>query len=997
LSSSGQNLDDILKRLDNEKFFLDQGLKIKKRRGKSWPCECPFCGDQDHFAFDPQKGMGHCFKCMGEGEGVNAVSFYARKNNCSNGEAVKVIKQYIGIPEDEGKPPRAARKPGNGKSSANNKKGDATHKTGTSNNKKGSSTTPPPPSSPPTDVPSSPAKMHIYERLVQMTHLTPEHREELHKKRGFSDEIVDLLRFRSGGDYIVDIVEQKLKLEYTDDELTASGILVETNGTRIINDQLLADKKTGAARVLIPYLDEAGLTYHLRPHKLGFKGIPVEPYCRLLLKNWPEHVILAESEFKAAALLQWGIPAIGIPGIPAFGDKNLERFVEFLKATSVQKITIIFDSETKDNPDYPNFKERIEDRYDTQYWSYMMGYLLGKAGFKTRVGWLPAEWRENGKIDFDGALAQGRTRAEIEAVIAAAKTPNEFKDSLEEEAHRIVERKVARNFAKKNLRRDFNKYVAIRYTAQQKSYEEVISNFVINIKSSFFTAGGVIRNVEMVNQYGETSDPFPLEPGAMAGVNEFKKFLLSKGNYLFHGNAKDLNVIWEFEFLRDSGDLIWMPEQIGRITRDIWLFGNLAIKDGKVYRPDEDGVIWIDGKGYKPQSLEIGPGGNPVEDAIPALVQRQIDIKDIAEKMRHCIGGYEAYMMLGWVIAVMFSREIFEQYKCMPILFPHGKRESGKSTAMRWLMNFFGVETEGISVGKTTTQNYIARVLAYYSSLGVWFDEYRNEPGVVEKDGFFRSAYNRQLSGKGTATAFHAKGFAVHAALSVSGEELPRDNGLFTRCIPLQISAYKRQRDWFDWLNINCAQFSGFTYELLISYGTYLPKVLESIAGIKAALVKRGVTDRTAENWAICAGAFWAAVEQDKQFIKWVEAACQEIKKTGEEDHMLNQFWEDVNFLVSTGDITPEFFKVDDKSLFVPFSNVFQRWSIHYKKKTNREPFDETSIRKYLSDEPYFRGVKKEKFYQKGGYIERRGIWVDLTLATDSILEIADGIRIRIL
>lgn len=987
-----QDLDSILKQLDNEKFFQDHGLRVVKKTGKSWTCECPFCGDKKHFALTPQTGLWQCWKC---GEKGNAVSFYAKKNNCTNAAAVKLIKEYMGIPEEERpiKPRKSnsTNKPtskGTSKSTKNNKS------TSNSASKKKDAQ-----SSQPSSFPSTSTKKHIYERILELAHLTPEHREEFYKKRGFNDQIIDSLRFRSGGAYFTDVVAQ-LEQEYSKDDLLAAGILVEVNGTTVVNDQLLADKN-GNSRVLIPYLDETGTCYHLRPHKLGFKGISVTPYCSFLVKNQPEHIILAESEFKAAALLQWGIPAIGISGISTYGDKNLDRLIEFLKEYGVRKVTVIFDSEEKSNPDYPNYKEKIEDRYDTQYWSYMMAYLLNKeGGFQTRVGWLPAEWRENGKIDFDGALAAGHTREEIQKVINEAKTPKEFKESLDEEALRVVQRKIARNFAKQNIKRDFNKYIAMRYTKEQKGWEETISNFVINIKSSFFTPSGVIRNVELVNQYGEVSSPFAMEPGSMAGVNEFKKFLLSKGNYLFYGNAKDLTNIWDFEFLRDTGEIIIMPEQIGWISNErLWLFGNMAIKEGKVYRPDDDGIIWINGKGYKPQSLEIGPRGEPMEDAIPSLSKRRVDIKDIAEKMMHCIGGYEAYMMIGWAIATIFSKEIFDAYKCMPILFPHGKRESGKSTAMRWTMNFFGIETEGISVGKTTTQNYIARVMAYYSSLGVWFDEYRNEPGVIEKDGLFRSAYNRQLSGKGTATAFQAKGFSVHATLGISGEELPRDNGLFTRCIPVQISSYKRNREWFDWLNTKASEFSGFTYELLLNYDQNKKEIMKHIAQLRTSLVKRGVTDRTAENWAICAGAFGATVDLDPGFIKWVEKSCQEIKKAGEDDHVLNQFWDDVNFLVNEGDISVEFFRVKDNQLFIPFSYVFQKWGLHYRRKHNREPFDEQSIRKYLSDEPYYVDIRRESFYIRGSATraktDRRGIWVDLDKATDTIVEIADFVKAK--
>src|SRR5690606_20740348 len=239
------------------------------------------------------------------------------------------------------------------------------------------------------------------------------------------------------------------------------------------------------------------------------------------------------------------------------------------------------------------------------------------------------------------------------------------------------------------------------------------------------------------------------------------------------------------ELMRDMGDVVHMPEQIGEIKPGFWLFGNVAVYKGDVVRPDSDGIFWIDGMGYKPQSLTVGPRGEMIEDAIPALFTGEVDIKEIVEHFRGALGGgYEACVGLGWVVATLFSRPIFVRYKAFPFPFPHGKRESGKSTYMRWLMAFFGSETDGVSLAETT-QNYIMRALSYYSSLGVWFDEYRNEPRITQKDGYLRSAYNRQLAGKGIKDAFGARSYVVRGTVAISGEELPRDNGLFTRCVPI--------------------------------------------------------------------------------------------------------------------------------------------------------------------------------------------------------------------
>ena len=478
------DLKEILNRLNNVAFFETHGLRVVKRnQRKNWECECPFCGDPKHFSFNPNKGLWRCFKCEESG---NAVSFYAKLKGCNNGQAIKAIKEFMGI-KDNWKPENSKRNQELKVVSAPTK---PTKKV---------------------DKPVNPDK-HPYHRLIELVHLTDEHRQELKVKRGFADQTIDTFMFRSGGEYIIDVVEQ-LKKEYPLEDLVETGILKEINGTYLIENQLTD------GRILIPYIDEDGKIYHLRPHKLGFEGIPIQPYCKFLLKDKPAKIVLTEGEFKANALWQWGIPGLAIPGISSFGGNNFDRLVDLLKLYEVKEVVVIFDSETKDNPAYPNFKEKVEDRYDTQYWSYMMAYKLNKEGFRTSVGWLPPEWRDNGKIDFDGALAKGKTKADIEKVISQAKSYKEFLASLDEDGQRVVKRKIAKHFTKLNIRREFNKYVTTIYPSGGKGvpYDKVISNFVINIVANFYAGDTIVRNVELVNEYGEKSDIIPMEPGGHGG------------------------------------------------------------------------------------------------------------------------------------------------------------------------------------------------------------------------------------------------------------------------------------------------------------------------------------------------------------------------------------------------------------------------------------------------------------------------------------------------
>ena len=133
----------------------------------------------------------------------------------------------------------------------------------------------------------------------------------------------------------------------------------------------------------------------------------------------------------------------------------------------------------------------------------------------------------------------------------------------------------------------------------------------------------------------------------------------------------------------------------------------MAIKDGKIYRPDNDGIIWIEGRGYKPQSLQIGVRGEAIEDAIPSLSEKPIDIVDVAQKLKQTIGSLRSLYRYRLGNCNHFQQRIFK-HKCMPILFPMEKGVREKH--FHALANvFFGIETEGVGIAETT-QNFIAVV-----------------------------------------------------------------------------------------------------------------------------------------------------------------------------------------------------------------------------------------------------------------------------------------------
>src|SRR5690606_14140630 len=130
--------------------------------------------------------------------------------------------------------------------------------------------------------------------------------------------------------YVARVIED-LRERFPEEDLVASGLLTVANGVVLAEQQVTDD------RVLIPYLNEEGRCDFLRPHKLGFRGLGIEIYSRMFLANRPRAIVLTEGEFKAAALWQWGIPGIAIPGISSFGGRHFDRLTGLLNEFGVER------------------------------------------------------------------------------------------------------------------------------------------------------------------------------------------------------------------------------------------------------------------------------------------------------------------------------------------------------------------------------------------------------------------------------------------------------------------------------------------------------------------------------------------------------------------------------------------------------------------------------------------------------------------------------------
>lgn len=814
----------------------------------------------------------------------------------------------------------------------------------------------------------------IYQILMSKCRLLPHHEKELREKRGFSSETIKRCKFVSGGEYLLEF--EKDILSHSREELISSGICLESGGKVQLSPLLLED------RILIPYLNKEGVVYYLRPHKLGLKGVPVEIYQEL---NAAERVILTEGEFKATAAMQLGFPAIAVPGISSFSYVHFERLVRFLNTHKVKHIVVMFDNEVKDDPRYPKrYKENPMVRYDTQFYAYYMAKSLSREGFSCKIAVLPDAWRIDGKIDIDGALAQGKTHQDFLHI--QEKDPNTYLAELPKEAYSIIKRKLALKYFKSHIRKEFGKYVATRRRGKTE-YEEAISNFTIKITATHDTIDGMIREVVFINEFGDKTPSFSIAPESMCGSDSFSTFCLSKGNYIWRGTKEDLYNIWESEFLQDNDRRIVEPDHLGWVPSEkMWIFGNVAFKDNKELRPDDSHIFWVGNRGLKPVPLAVTTGKMAISEGIPYLHLSDFNTVEAHEKLSDTIGRQQANLCIGWITAVLFLEDVFQLYGCFPFLFITGRRGSGKSTIAEWLMNFYGIENAG-KMASDSTPVYIQRCLSYYSSLPVFIDEYRNTKQVTYKNGFLRNAYNRQSAGKGIRSQFGVREAKIRGTLLLSGEETPEDNALLTRCVVVFVSEKKRQRNHFNWFMKNRIKFSNHTLRILREYEAKRKVFLKVLDEAKNYFTEHDTDDRTAINYATVAAGYACVMGEDIDFAEWLASETKRVNKEYYSEQAVEIFLEDLLVLKTLKKIPEGLAEVDDNYIYLYFNGLYTIWAQEYRKTKGTEPFKASAIRDYLREEEGF--LSPSKNIRIGG-VQRRCIVFDRIYAPDTVKALAD-------
>lgn len=491
-----------------------------------------------------------------------------------------------------------------------------------------------------------------------------------------------------------------------------------------------------------------------------------------------------------------------------------------------------------------------------------------------------------------------------------------------------------------------------------------ITSFVMTVQRQIQRDGDLIREVAIANELGETVEGVPLEAASMANPTRFREFLYQQPiSLVFEGTGVDLIHLWKLILIESAVSTITELEQVGRIPLEstpVWAFGDVMICDGVAIAPSPDGIFTRDKKKYR-LSDPFGTGVPTIPalgEDLPPEVTSLHDLRRHTAGLLHVNLGFDGWTLLGWVGASLYAHVIRQRYDGFTLLFAVGSRESGKNVFGRWATSFFkGIKPLGAT---SSTRVGFERAFEHYSHLPVWVEEYRNTKAVTSKDSVFRAAYDgvadlKGKRGEGGLTRL------PKACVLFTGEEVPNDNALLSRCAIVELSKTKRNSDpqVFERLNDLSEHWPALTRDLLLKQNPDSEKAfLAEVQRVYQQLTTI-TSERQRRHFAVIAAGLGLFLEDTDEYVKWLQGEGKRQQELKEADSLLSEFIIDLEAMHLQELIPTEYYATQEEWLCVQLKAIYNLWEKYYRQRRGESPLGYRSLLGYLQEAAYYAGTER--------------------------------------
>ena len=536
------------------------------------------------------------------------------------------------------------------------------------------------------------------------------------------------------------------------------------------------------------------------------------------------------------------------------------------------------------------------------------------------------------------------------------------------------------------------------YFRRQGESKIGLSNFIMRIRDIIRMDDLIYYRCELINDQGEVAEDIIFDAADRTNVRKFKERCATKGAYYFTGKDSDLAGIWQLEESRQQLGKTYYIQHYGWIESEkLWLFDNCAIKDGKIYKKDDDGFIRIANRNYKPYNVLVYSGATPklnIDKPFDQSWAQQVadnfhTVMDIQPD--GSIKSYKGYLFFGFLPAVLYSNEIYNRFGFFPFLFSYGPSGTGKTQLTSRLLECFGFITSPESwPGATEPGTY--QFLQSLCSLPCWYDEFLNDKTFEKLLGTIKNIYNRTGSGKGGLEKRTIR--QVNGAFWLSGEDNPNNEAVLSRSVVFRFDPInKLKTKAYNWLTDHKKDLSVLAREIILKKSDELAEeYLRRIDEIATYIIQKAekIDFRVAMNHAIPAAGVTMMVNVPEDFLEYVvqhAAASYQHKLT---ESPVYQFFSELSYLYNRTPYLDNSVRYDASTgkLAVHFTSAIKIIQKELRQRGEQLKIKPDSVRDYLKDLDGCDATGERIYFNNG--LRLRCMIFDLAQLPENIRHIAE-------
>lgn len=807
-----------------------------------------------------------------------------------------------------------------------------------------------------------------------------------------------------------------LSLKFSKEQILASGLCKQSKVNKGNIYDFLGQKQK--PNIIYPVIfNNQVCDFKVKAPKLpGFDGTPYMLPKNYRLRNveflnqtalYNKTFILVEGQEDCYSLMQNGFDAVACFG--SISKKQLQLIKKYAYSDNIEKVIYLgFDNDEKGRQYTQEIAEAIIGLCDLKYldlgnYKDPDDYIKakGKKGFTELYEEAPNylsyrinQLNETNNSDPNAAARrympilklianiddEVRQVAGIAALSLALGGKGQYTKALKNELAKLRGTKAVNDYT--NTNDDDKKEEKYGTVARAKSdcygkykpikdsdpYFDAFSNFVFDIISHYRIDDVKHYNIRLTNMQGVKSREIKLCGGDRVNSKRFRDIASEQGPFYFSGNDQDIAKVWQLEEKR-AGAVPYncAYNKLGYIKEEnLWLFGNCAYKKGKLYAKNEDGLICIDGIGYISEDVNVYSGDIPTLNLTEQPTHEFV--KEIASDFYSMLDdgneSFNAYMVLGYIGAMVYLQELTNFDRKFPYLMIYGPSGTGKTEVALLVQNILGFSNIGENWGEATSTG-ISQAMQQLSSLTYWLEEYKNPSGTnnkhLHKIQIVNNIYNRSSGGKG---GLHNKrqSYEVNAALMLTGQDRPSDKAMLSRCFVVRkqtpsdnasMHFFKLRKKRRKLSLILRYLLENKTPEMGKSIIAEISKISDFIKNkLLSENKQNSIDERTLANLSIIAAGFKAFnLGNTTDFYNWLAGeAVKDVDRKGQED-ILFKFFE---FIETNYRNIAEIVKVENAAtnpiIYFAFNHAFSAWEQYTSTIRTDEVLTKAALKDYLKN-----------------------------------------------